>query len=81
MNPRLSDFTEEQLRMMLRAMISQRVDIEKHIINLRSSAYFAKMFAKEILQYETEIEESIQVETQIAHEITKAQSARLVLSN
>jgi hypothetical protein len=81
MNPRLSDFTESQLRMMLRSMIYQRVEIEKHVINLKSSAYYEKMFEKDILQFETEIEESIQVETQIAYEITKAQSALLVMSN
>jgi hypothetical protein len=81
MIPTLTDFTEEQLRVMLRALIAQREKLEVHVDNLKSNSVYMEMFKEQIYDYEQEIVDSNLVEVKVAEAIVKLKQERVVLSN
>jgi hypothetical protein len=80
-DPRLSEFSEAQLTLMLQSLVKQRIETEKHIEKIEMSEYIARLFEDKTKIYKQEIEDSILMETQVAHELTKKIETNKILSN
>ena len=57
LNPSLSDFSKEQLMKLLRLVMSEQVQIRKHVNALTETPSLERMFAEEILQSGSDLDE------------------------
>jgi hypothetical protein len=81
MNPRLSDFSYEQITIAYKGLCAHKIEIQEHIAGLRKAELVARMFENEILQYETELESLEQVIIQFAWMWVQKKKEAIVASN
>jgi hypothetical protein len=78
---KLSDFTEDQLRLMLRVMLSERASLLAHVASLKTNAVIELMMNSKIEEYELELDEMRQIEVQLIYAIQMKINENIVFSN
>lgn len=73
-DPKLSDFTLEQLTRNAKLLIKEQARLKNHIADLRKTPSLARMFRDEIVQFETEIED---LQTLVIHFTFVAEQKRM----
>ena len=69
LNPRLSDFSKEQLMKLLRLVMSEQVQIRKHVNALKETPSLERMFADEIQQAAIDLDEFNEIITHLSSAI------------
>lgn len=80
-NPKLSDFTLEQLTIATKAFIAHQMDLKDHVRELRKNPSLASMFKDEIIQFESEIEDLQTLIVQFSWIVVLKQEDQKVASN
>lgn len=80
-DPKLSEFSESQLKKLLTLVMRERMDLESHVNKLMKSRELSYMFAEKIIEYQVEVADLECMEVQIAWNVLKAIENRKVISN
>lgn len=80
-DPRLSDFSEEQLRQLFSLVMSGQSELRRDIKSYNISPELARMFADKIARYETELRSLDEIMIQLAGAIANKVEELKVQSN
>jgi hypothetical protein len=81
MNPRLSDFSYDQLRLSVHVYMKERAVIEAHLLGLKQFPSLQRMFEKEILEGESQICDLNELITQFSYAMACKEEEMRVASN
>jgi hypothetical protein len=80
-DPKLSEFSESQLKKLLTLVMRDRIDLDAHVNKLMQSRELSYMFSEKIIEYQAEVADLECMEVQIAWSVLKAIENRKVTSN
>lgn len=78
---KLDDFTYDQLRLTAKTLIWKQNDIKDHIAEIKKTPSLERMFEKEILEWESQIEDLNMLIIQFTHAAAQKDFERQVASN
>lgn len=78
---KLSDFSEDQLRLMLRIAVKETMDLKMHVNSINQYETSAELLHESVDEYMNEIVMLDEITTQIATELFHKESERTVASN
>jgi hypothetical protein len=81
MNPRLSDFSYEQITIAYKGLCAHKQQIQDRIEGYRSAELITRMFSAEILQLETELDDLGIWIAQLYHAKEEKKRETIVASN
>jgi hypothetical protein len=81
MNPRLSDFSYEQISIVYKGLCAHKQRIQADIEGYRSAELIARMFENEILQLESELDDLDVVIVQFRYMRDQKKKEAIVASN
>jgi len=80
-DPRLSEFSRDELSDTNLAVVWKIEDLQKHVMALSQTASMQRMFEKEILEWETKIENMRTFSAQLMNAIARKDKQEKVASN
>lgn len=80
-NPRLCDFTEDQLGLILRSILTEQHAISQHVESLESYSSLTYMMREKIEDYRKEMEALGEIVVQFAGAMARKEKERLLESN
>lgn len=81
MNPKLSEFTYDQLSLTAKTLIWKRLDLIDHITEIRKTAELERMFEKEIMEWQAQIDDLETLITQFSYAAAQKEFERRVSLN
>lgn len=81
MSTKLSDFTEDQQKIMLRAVMKEQRELEEHVASIRKYESIATLLGDSIRDFENQIEELNLIATKVAEALVTTQTEKIIQSN
>ena len=81
MNPKISEFTYEQLSLTAKTLIWKRLDLIDHIEEIKRTPFLERMFKKEITDWQSQIDDLETIITQFSYAAKQKEIERRVSFN